>query len=333
MPVLVTGATGLLGSHVVDLLVERGEAVRALVRPGEDVQRLLCSNVEICRGDLGDASSLKAAVSSVDRVLHCAARTGPWGPAADYQVANVTGLRSLLDHARAAGVQRFVHVSSVTVHGNDVRGTADETAPFRVEPNPYSRSKVQGERIVRQMIEKEELPVTVVRPGLIYGPRDRSSFGRFATMIRRRTMVVIGTGHNHLPLVYVRDVAEGLLRASEVADAVGQTYLLVNDEPVTQHDYLAAIASELGVPPPAMHVPYHLALGLGTVAELLGHLQRREHPPALTRYGLQVLGGENRFLVDRARRELGFSPRIDLAEGVRRSVAWYRAACDGVEGA
>jgi nucleoside-diphosphate-sugar epimerase len=305
-------------------LLERREEVRALVRPGEDVSRLIHPNVEIFRGDLTDSASLEAAVCSVDRVFHCAARSGPWGPRIQYELVNVRGLKTLVEAALAAGVRRFVHVSSITVHGNDVRGTADETAPLRVEANPYSWSKVLGERLLSRMIREHRAPVTIVRPGWIYGPRSTASFARFASLIGQGKMVLIGAGHNHLPLVYVRDVAQGMLLASESVHSVGQVYLLVNDEPVTQRDYLNAIATELGAPPPSRRIPYRLALHLAATAELAGRLTRRENPPPLMRYGVNLLGGENRFLIGRARSELGFSPQFSLVQGVRQSVCWYR---------
>jgi nucleoside-diphosphate-sugar epimerase len=323
MTTLVTGATGLLGSHLVDLLLARGEPVRILARPGEDVTQLAAAGVAVCRGGMTDPASLAAAVSGIDRVLHCAARTGPWGPEAEYVTVNVRGLKTLVDLALAAGVRRFVHVSSITVHGNDVRGTADETAPLRIEPNPYSRSKVAGERLLAALIREQGAPITIMRPGWIYGPRDAASFARFATMIRQGKMIVIGRGTNHVPLIYVRDVAQGILLASETPQAVGRAYLLVNDEPVTQRDYLDTIAAALGAQPPRRHVPYRLALTLGATAELAGHLLRRQQPPPLMRYGLQLLGGENRFDISRARHELGFVPQVNLAEGVRQSIAWY----------
>jgi nucleoside-diphosphate-sugar epimerase len=328
MTVLVTGASGFLGGHLVDLLAARGDRVRILVRPGEDTTRLARTDVEICSGDLVDRSSLEAAVDGIDRVLHCAARTGPWGDVAQYNKINVWGVQTLLETAMAAGVERFVHVSSVTVHGTDIQGCADETMPLRGGSDPYSKTKERAERLLQWMITRRGAPVTIVRPGLIYGPGDHNSFARFARLIEQRRLPIVGSGHNHLPLIYVTDVARGVLLAAEAARAIGRTYLLVNDEPVTQLDYFGAIAGELGVAPPHRHVPYRVALSLGATAEAAGHLVRLQRPPPATRFGMRQIGGENRFLIGRARNELGFSPNVELAKGVRESITWYRKQRD-----
>jgi nucleoside-diphosphate-sugar epimerase len=178
--------------------------------------------------------------------------------------------------------------------------------------------------LLERLIKDEGAPVTIVRPGWIYGPRDTASFARFARMIEQGRMIMIGAGDNHVPLVYVADVAQGVLQAGAAASAVGRSYLLVNDERVSQRDFLSAVAAELGVQRPTRHIPYRLAVMLGGAAETLGRLTRRLQPPPVTRYGIQLLGGENRFSISRARRELSFSPQVDLAQGVRRSVDWYR---------
>lgn len=329
MTTLVTGATGLLGRHLTSLLCKHGESVRVLVQPNEPLGPLTSlaveKRIEVCRGDLTDRSSLYAAVQGIDRVLHCAAKTGPWGSPRIYWSTNVDGLRSLVEAAVEVKVQRFVHVSSITVHGNDVRGVADELSPIRIEPNPYSQSKVAAERLLREHWENRHVPVTIVRPGWIYGPGDLASTSRFAAMVEAGRAIVIGSGNNHVPLVHVRDVARGIVQASEAENAVGRTYILVNDEPVTQNDYWQALAQEMGVSSPRRRIPYRLALALGTAAEAVGHLTRSTKPPLLTRYGIQMLGGENLFRIRRARHELGFAPQISLSEGVRETIAWYRS--------
>jgi len=325
MTVLVTGATGLLGSHLTDLLLERGERPRVLVRAGESVTGLANSRVDIQRGDMDDPASLKSAVRDVHTVLHCAARTGPWGSRQEYDRTNVQGLKTLVEVALEAGVGRVVHVSSITVHGNDVGGEADETAPLRIERNPYSESKVAGERLLLNMIRDQHAPVTIVRPGWIYGPGDTASFARFAALIQQGRMVMIGSGDNHVPLIYVGDAARGVLLAGEADEAVGRTYLLVNDEAVTQREYLGAIAAALGAPFPKRRIPYRLALVMGTAAETAARLARRRQAPPVMRYGVQLLGGENRFNIDRARHELAFSPQVNMDEGIRCSAAWYQS--------
>src|SRR5579871_31762 len=257
MTTLVTGAGGMLGSRVVAQLADAGEPARALVLPGQTVEP--SPTVEVREGDVRDAATLEAALAGVERVVHCAARTGPWGPPAEYEQTNVAALETLVRLAQAAGVRRVVHVSSITVHGNDVKGTADETSPFRDEPNPYSRSKVAGERLLQRLIEGGA-PVSIVRPGWIYGPGDAGSFGRFAAMVDAGRMVLMGSGRNHVPLVYVDDVARGALLAATADGALGRAYLLVNDEPVTQAEYFGAIAGELGEPAPRRHIPYKAAV-------------------------------------------------------------------------
>jgi len=257
----------------------------------------------------------------------CTARLAR-GPEHEYQSTNVAALETLVRVAVAAGVRRVVHVSSITVHGNDIRGIADESAPFRAEANPYSRSKIAGELLLQRLIRDEGAPVAIVRPGYIYGPRDVAGFARFATLIRDGRMVMVGSGANHLPLIYVRDAARGVLQAAESEGAAGQAYLLVNDEPVTQRAYFGAIATELGVPVPTRRLPYRLGLVMGAAFESAARMGRRQQPPPVTRYGIQLLGGENRFSIERARRELGFSPEVGVEEGVRRTVEWYRASHD-----
>jgi nucleoside-diphosphate-sugar epimerase len=324
MTVLVTGAGGFLGSHVTELLLERGEQPRVLVHQSDRPRGIRASEVDLRIGDVADGGALAGVLRGVDRVVHCAARTGPWGAEAEYKRINVRGLETLVRAAMAAGVERVVHVSSITVHGNDVRGEADEDSPLRSEANPYSRSKVAGERLLERLIREERAPVTIVRPGWIYGPRDTASFGRLAGKVGKGQMVMVGPGDNHLPLIYVRDAAQGALLAAETRRAEGRSYLLVNDELVTQRQFLTAIAAELDVRPPTRRVSYGVALTLGTVAERFASLTRTR--PPVMRYGLQLLGGENRFDVTRARHELAFEPEVNVAEGVRLSVQWYRAS-------
>src|ERR1700694_5064905 len=143
MKVLVTGAAGFLGGHLVDMLVERGDEVRAMVRPVEDSSYLrTVPNVEIVNGDLTDTASLKRAVQGVERVYNIAAKTGPWGPEDVYRAINVQGLADLIHASLDAGVKRFVHTSSITVYGHNLSGLITEDQPYTAEATPYRRAKI-----------------------------------------------------------------------------------------------------------------------------------------------------------------------------------------------
>src|SRR5713101_4763740 len=157
--VLVTGAAGFLGGHLVDVLLERGDQVRAMVRPVEDAARLKSlAGVEVAHGDLTDAQSLKRAVKDMQTVYNVAARTGPWGLEKDYTAVNVWGVADLITASMDAGVQRIVHTSSITVYGHHLHGIVTEDHPFRAENNPYSRSKIVGEKLIADMVKERGAP-------------------------------------------------------------------------------------------------------------------------------------------------------------------------------
>ena len=327
MKVLVTGAAGFLGGHLVDMLVERGDEVRAMVLPVEDTSHLrTLQGVEIVPGDLTDSASLKRAVQGVQRVYNVAAKTGPWGLEDTYRAVNVQGLADLIHKAMDAGVQRIVHTSSITVYGHHLHGIVTEDDPFHAEDNPYSRTKIAGERLIANLIKDEGAPVVIVRPGWIYGSRDMASFGRFVSLVESGKGFIIGSGKNIVPAVYVRDVAQGLIKAGDAGNhTTGQAYTIANDHRVTQAEYLNTIADCLHVPHISLHLPYAALYTAGRVAELTWQTlgRRNAAPPPVTTYGITLLGGNQLFTIDKARRELGYKPAYDIKRGVSEGVQWY----------
>ena len=330
MKVLVTGAAGFLGSHLVDMLLERGDEVRAMVRPVENASRLrTLDGVEVVQGDLTDRDSLKRAVQGVQRVYHVAAKTGPWGLEKDYNAVNVWGVADLITAAMDAGVQRIVHTSSVTVYGHHLHGNITEDHPFHAEDNPYSRTKIAGEKLVADFVKERGAPVVVVRPAWIYGPRDTASFGRFVAMVESGKGFLIGSGNNIVPVVYVRDVAQGLIKAGIAGEEViGKAYTIADDRRVTQAEYLNTIADFLEAPPVSRKLPYFALYSAGRTAELLWQAmgRRKSAPPPVTTYGVTLLGGNQEFSIEKARRELGYQPEYDVIRGVCEGVKWYLEA-------
>ncbi len=327
MKVLVTGASGFLGSHLVEMLSARGDEVCALVQPGQKAAWLRAlPGVEIVQGDITDISSLKSAVPGCERVYHLAARTGPWGAEAVYHAVNVQGTENVIMAAMEAGVQRIVHTSSITVYGHHPRGLVTEDNPYHAEDNPYSRTKIEGEQLAFKLVRERGAPVVVVRPAWIYGPRDLASFGRFVALVHSGKGFLLGRGDNQVPVVYVRDVARGLLLAGDAGQqVVGRAYTLAGAQAVTQAAYLNAIADALQVPHITRCYPFSWLYGAGRGTELLWKLidRSRRTPPPLTTYGISLLGRDQRFSIERARQELGYAPGFDLTKGVSAGVAWY----------
>lgn len=337
MKVLVTGAAGFLGGHLVDMLVERGDEVRAMVRPVEDASHLrTLTGVEVVHGDLTDGQSLKQAVQGVQRVYNVAAKTGPWGREEEYHAVNVRGITDLILASMDAGVERIVHTSSITVYGHHLHGLVTEDHPFHAEDNPYSRTKIAGEKLVADMVREQGAPVVTVRPGWIYGPRDNASFARFVSLVESEKFFFFGSGDNIVPVVYVRDVAQGLIKAGDAGDQViGRAYTLVNDQRVAQAEYLNTIADALGVSRVKLSVPFTPLYVSGRTAELVWQAlgKRDEAAPPLTTYGVTLLGSDQQFSIERARHALGYAPAYDVKRGVAEGVRWYLNAKHTQQGA
>lgn len=327
MKVLVTGATGFIGGHLVDMLVERGDEVHALVQPTGDTSHLrTLPGVEIMQGDLTDAASLKCALRGVERVYNVAAKTGHWGLEEPYRLINVQGLANLIHAAMEAGVQRIVHTSSITVYGHHLHGIVNEDYPYHAEDNPYSRTKIAGERLISNLVKEHRAPVVIVRPAWVYGPRDKASFSRFVNLVETGKGFIIGTGKNIVPAVYVRDVAQGLIKAGDAGkEVIGRAYNIADDRRVTQAEYLNTIADALQVPHVSRKLPFSALYFAGRTADVLWQAmgRRKGAPPPLTTYGVTLLGGDQQFSIERARRELGYAPEFDVKRGVAEGVRWY----------
>lgn len=318
---LVTGGSGFLGSHLVDALVARGEPVRVLVRPTSNTAHLEALGVELAYGDLSDPSSLRAATLGIEHVYHCAALAADWGPWTAFRAANVAGVRSLLQAALEAGVSRFVHVSTTDVYGHPDR-PVDETAPYRLRGWPYGDTKIEGERLVWACHREHGLPVTVVRPANLYGPRSVTFVLEIVSLLRRGDMIHLGRRHRPAGLTYVTDAVNLLLRAAESGRSVGQAYNAVDDSDVAWRQYVDRLAAIAGVPRPRVVLPYRLAYLAGWAMEIAYRALRIETRPLLTRLIVEVFGTHQGFSADKARCELGWAPKVGFDEGMRRVEAW-----------
>jgi nucleoside-diphosphate-sugar epimerase len=327
--ILITGGNGFVGRHLVSALQTRGDSVRVLALPDEDAGLLEERGVRVHRGDIRSPEALVAPMNGAEGVLHLAAMMDVWRPMGDYRAVNVTGTENVCRAALAAGVHRVVHMSSSSVYGMALGRPADEGFPLSPFRDPYPVTKAAADNAVQRMIAEDKLPAVIVRPDQIFGPGDHLHFGRMADRLRAGKSIIVGRGDNALPLVYVDDIVQGLLLALADERAVGRAYNLTNDRPLTQKQLLQAIAREVGAKPPRLHISYRALYAAGYMAERLATLASSWRRPPLTRLGVAFAGTDNRYGIAKARRELGFAPRVELDEGVRRTARWYMEAAEG----
>lgn len=325
---LVTGATGLLGSHIVEKLRAAGEPVRCLVRPSSDRTWLETQGVEFVEGDLTDEAALRQACQGVKIVYHAAARVGDWGPWNEFQEITIDGTKRMLEAAMAAGVERFLHISSISVYGyytDAITLNEDDKTGFALyDWAYYSRSKHTVEEMVKQYHAEGKIACTVVRPAWIYGPRDRSTIERLTRMIKTGKAKILGNGDNQLNVVYAGNVAEGAIKAANHPEAAGEIFNCSNDGEITQQQYFDMWADALGAPRVKRKVPYWLAYRVGHFLEILGHTFNWKKPPFITRYAVWLMGRRSFFSAEKARKMLDWQPTVTYEEGIPATIAWYR---------
>ncbi len=318
--ILVTGAAGFTGGHLARRLVREGHAVRALVRTPGQAERLARESIEPVLGDLRDPESLAPATRSVETVYHIAATFRREVIArGQFAAVNAEGVRHMIEAAIRGGATRFVHCSTIGVHGHVRNPPADEGAPL-APGDVYQETKLQGENIARGYMERGDLAVTIVRPGGIYGPGDLR-FLKLFRAIKRRRFVMIGSGETLYHLGYIDDLVDGFILCGTKPQAVGQTYILLGERYTTLNELVALIAAQLGVPAPRLRIPTWPIYAGGAVCEAVW--PRLGLEPPLYRRRIDFFVKDRAFDIGKAKRELGYRPRVDLPTGIARVAAWY----------
>ena len=318
--VLVTGATGFTGGALARRLASHNAPVRALVRDSARAAPLAELGIEIAQGDLCDPAALREAMRGVDVVYHIAALYRQQGVEPRlFREVNGTAVQHLLDAAIEAGVSRFVHCSTIGVHGDVKRPPAAEDAPF-APGDLYQESKLEGERIAARYMVEGRLPITIFRPAGIYGPGDLR-FLKLFRGIKRGRFPMIGDGRTLWHGVYIDDLVDGIVRCGTVDQAVGGTFILGGPEYTTLNELVALVAYAVDASPPRLRIPlapvYAAAAACEAVCRPLGL------EPPLHRRRVDFFTKSRAFDISKARRELGYAPQVSIREGVARTSAWY----------
>lgn len=319
---LVTGGTGLIGGHLARRLVERGLPVRGLVRGGRS---RLPEGVEPFEGDLDDAASLARAMRGVSHVFHCAGLVSDWGAPSDFHRANVDGTRRVVGAAVAAGVRRFVHMSSAAVHGYHGRRPFTETSPRHGRGIPYIASKIAAEDVVLEAVRAAGLDAVMLRPVMVFGPGSKHYVAEIARHLREGSMILVDGGRHVAGLAYVENVVDACELAAASDAPPGSAWTICDGSEVTWGEYIARLAAGIGAPPPRWSFPSSLLYPLAIASELAGRATGRRERPLLTRLAVLELGTEQRYDIRKARDDLGYTPRIDFEAAMERTIRWVNA--------
>jgi nucleoside-diphosphate-sugar epimerase len=321
MKVLVTGATGFVGSHLTETLVGAGYELRVLARPTSDMSVFKNLDVEIVQGDITDAAAVERAVSGCRHVYHLAAKTSHTRVSQNqYYLVNVKGTDIVARAAVKANVDRLIYCSSGGVYGTITSPPVDE----KTKPNPnslYSESKLLGEDVALDYQKKHGLPIVIARITSVFGPRSVTNWLGLVKAINTKGFRIIGTGDNHFHVGYISDIVDGIRRCGEVQGIEGECYLIAGKEPVKVKQLVAMIAHELGISDPHARLPAGPFRVFSSLSEAMFRRFGVEVPPG-QRYRLFLT--DNVFDISKAQKELGYYPRVSTREGIQQMVKWYR---------
>jgi nucleoside-diphosphate-sugar epimerase len=328
--VLVTGASGFLGQATAAAVRDAGHEVRTFQRRPSGVP-----GVQDVAGTMTDDAAIARAVDGVEAVVHLAAKVSLAGDPADFARVNVEGTRSLLAAARAAGVERFVFVSSPSVAhtGSSLVGAdAGPAEPSRARGD-YARTKAAAE-LLALGADAPDFAVVAVRPHLVWGPGDTQLVGRIVERARAGRLPLLDSGGALIDTLYVDNAATAMVAALErvTDDGVhGNAYVVTNGEPRPVADLLAGICTASGVRPPQWHVPAAVARAAGSVVEAVWRVRPGEDEPPMTRFLAEQLSTAHWFDQRRTRQDLGWTPSVSIDEGLERLAAAAAAAAAGVQ--
>jgi len=321
MTTLVTGASGFLGSALVAELLKQEQAVHILARDEQKARAQFGEAVTIIRGDITDVEQVERAVAGATIIYHLVGRLyHPSVPEELYHLTHVEGTRILLNACkRQSQLRRIVHCSTTGVHGVTGKIPAAEDAPF-APTNPYEATKLQGELLALKAYKEDGLPVSVARPGLVYGPGDLHLLGFFLS-IKKGLFRVIDGGKAMLHPVYIDDMTAAFLLCAERPEAIGRSYNFAGEHPVSIRELATAIAHSLSRELPEGSIPLWLANLASDVFAITPGMKDEKAP--LTRSRVQFLTHSRVYDISRAKTELDFAPKVGLEEGMKRTAEWY----------
>jgi nucleoside-diphosphate-sugar epimerase len=325
MKTFVTGATGMVGSHLVERLIKEGHQVKVLVRKSSNINHLNQLGVELCYGDITSSSeTLRPFLEDVEWVFHIAAFVSDWASRDEMVKANVDSLKNLAYASNKKVLKRFIFIGSMAVLGMGKQDNLDESSPWIHTGDNYNYTKILGEQLAIKLARHENYPITIIRPPYIYGPRDRQFFPRVVQSLEKGIFKYIGDGNQPFSLVYVENLVDALILAAKHDEQPrGEIYMITDGEAVTRRQLVEILCEEMGFEKPKAQVPVWLAYALCPVFEGLNKLTKSKKTPLINRFRIKFMHTHLTFNIDKARKKLGYNPRFKVLESLRKSAKWF----------
>jgi nucleoside-diphosphate-sugar epimerase len=327
---LVTGATGFLGSHLVDRLLAGGHQVRALARTAAKAEPLRERGIEIALGDVTEPASLVDAVAGCHAIYHLAAHVSDWGPWETFHKVTVQGTENVFAAAAKTGVKRIVLVSTALVYDDRFARKArvvDESAPLNDgdrDYGHYSKAKVQAEEVAWKYHREGKIALSVIRPTWIYGPRDFTILPRLLEHFEGPLACWVGRKDPSADPIFVTDVADAAILAVGKENAIGEAFNIAPDPEIRLRQFLGALFQELEIKEPKFTVPLPAANAITFVCENWARLIGQKTAPEMTRAGIACITVDQHVNPAKAIRELDWRPQVSLEEGARRTAEWLK---------
>jgi nucleoside-diphosphate-sugar epimerase len=327
-PALVTGGTGFVGRRIVERLLSQGRSVTVVGRtPAPDLEK---RGVRFIAASVEDAGAMRSACEGMESVFHVAAKVGVWGRYSDFHRVNVLGTRAVIAGCKASGVRRLIHTStpSVVYNGRDLAG-ADESLPLVTRcPSPYPLTKAAAETEVLSA-NGPDLATIALRPHLIWGKGDPHLVPRLLASARAGRLRLVGEGTNRVDMVHIENATDAHIAAEKAlakpgSPAAGRAYFITNGEPVKLWEWINALLVALGEPPVTKRISLRAASAIGRGCEIAWSLLPVGAEPPMTRFIAAELAKDHWFDISAAMRDIGYAPRISMAEGTRELVASLR---------
>ncbi len=316
----VTGGTGFIGPYLVKRLIKGGHTVRVLARDPKKAKSLLGSEVDIIRGDVTDEATLASGIKGADFVFHLAARVGDYGPKAEFYRTNVDGTRAVVDASDKAGVSRFVYASSNAVIGTKREKITTESTPYSNTGGPYGITKGMAEKIIIDRYEKNSFPAVILRPAVVYGPGAYNFVIRPLELIKMGKMPLINRGKGLCWHVYVENLVDAMILSLSDKLDTGEVFIITDGRNTTWGEYFNKLATVAGYPQIKKNIPKPVAMTLAWC--MYGLYKTAGVKPMLTPLGVGIITSEAGVSIDKAKKILKFTPKVDLDEGMRRIGIW-----------